>query len=461
MATLPRLYSRLGALATSFCRTTSSRTRRTSHPDFRAETFSSSRLSICRSLHELSSESYDIRGSFSLPFPLSSSRLSLLSQPTRLAFSDATLYKGIVLENCRQFSPLPLRRAQITNDVCFPANCLLRRRKFSTSLPPASLELHRWQNPLDHGVPKFSGLPTLLRAPLAHNLDEVDIALVGVPFDSGASHPGTRFGPREIRLKSSMLRKRHGSTGVAPFSLCRVADVGDVILQRPWSGVESGLSEIAAFYDPICQKGISPLTAGGDHSITLPILRALAKKMGPVGLVHLDAHMDTSDLSESEETMGSKYWNGTPFSNAVEEGLLDPLRTVQIGIRGPVSSAKMHSEEWGMRVVPMEEFHELGPKKVAEIARKVVGGGPTYITFDVDALDPAYAPGTGSPEDGGLTTLEAQLLLRGLRGLNFVGADFVCCSPPWDTTGNTSRVAANMMFEMLCLLAESRSKNQG
>lgn len=321
-------------------------------------------------------------------------------------------------------------------------------------------ELRRWQRPIDHGVPKYSGLTTLLRAPLATTISQLDIALVGVPFDGGASHPGTRLGPREIRNKSSMLRKIHGSTGISPFSLCQIADVGDVIISHPWSGVESALKEIENFYTPLCEEGVVPLSAGGDHSITLPILRALAKKYGPIGMVHLDAHMDTSDTTESENSMGSKYWNGTPFSNAVEEGVLDPKKTIQIGIRGPVSSAKMRSLEWGMRVVPMEEFYDLGPRKVAQIAREVVGNGPTYITFDVDALDPAFAIGTGSPEDGGLTTLEAQLLLRGLRGLNLIGADFVCTSPLWDPTGSTPRVAANMMFELLCLLAESRAQTK-
>eukprot|EP00898_Chlorokybus_atmophyticus_P001183 jgi/Chlat1/2065/Chrsp17S00162 len=261
-----------------------------------------------------------------------------------------------------------------------------------------------------------------------------------------------------------MLRRTNGATGVAPFALCNIADVGDAWLSHPWSGVSSAHSEIEGFFRRIAARGVSPLTAGGDHSVTLPILRAIAGYRGEgerMGLIHLDAHMDTSDTRESEESMGSKYWNGTPFSCAVEEGLIDPTRTIQIGIRGPVGGGTMISKKVGMRVVYMEEFYEMGPKAVALEALRVVGDGPVYITFDVDALDPAYALGTGSPEDGGMSTLEAQLFLRGLRGLNLVGADFVCTSPAYDPTGNTPRVAANMMFEMLCLLAESRARRKG
>ena len=189
------------------------------------------------------------------------------------------------------------------------------------------------------------------------------------------------------------------------------------------------------------------------------MLRALRRAVGrPLALVHLDAHMDTAPPDEVAASVGSRYPNYTPFSCAAEEGLIDPARVIQIGIRGPSSGGRMLSRDLGFRVVEMEEFYDLRARAVAAEARALVGDAPVYVTFDVDALDPAYALGTGSPEDGGLTTLEAQILLRGLRGANVVGADFVCCSPLWDPTGNTPRVAANMMFEQLCLVAEARQK---
>ncbi len=194
-----------------------------------------------------------------------------------------------------------------------------------------------------------------------------------------------------------------------------------------------------------------PLSAGGDHAITLPIYRAIAAER-PVGMVHIDAHTDTWD-----EFLGSKFTHGAPFRRAVEEGLLDPKRTVQIGIRGAQNSDEgwTFSLETGMRVVFMEEFTKLGVDAVIQEARRVVGDGPTYVSFDVDGLDPVYAPGTGTPEIGGLTTIEAQTLLRGLRGLDLVGGDVVEVAPPFDPTGNTALVAATMMYEILCLLAEA------
>jgi len=200
-----------------------------------------------------------------------------------------------------------------------------------------------------------------------------------------------------------------------------------------------------------------PLSAGGDHSITLPIFRAIAKDR-PVGMVHIDAHCDTAD-----DYLGSKFHHGAPFRRAVEEGLLDPKRTIQIGIRGALSFRDLwqFSHDHGMRVVYMEEFYEIGYKAVLEEARRVVGDGPTYISFDVDGLDPVYAPGTGTPEVGGLTTIEAQLLVRGLRGLNLIGGDVVEVAPPFDPSGNTALVGATMMYEILCVLADSLATRRG
>ena len=361
--------------------------------------------------------------------------------------------------------------------------------------PPSAApncDLHRWADGLRHGLPKFTGLATFFRQPFRDTLAGLDVALVGVPYDSGANHPGTRLGPREIRNKSSVIRRVNQATGVRPFDLCAVADVGDAWVSRPYAvstveptdGLRACHDEIQAFYNQLCAAGVSPVTAGGvrqgesvsplyhsllvttpaylapqDHSISLPILRALRKAVGqPLAMMHLDAHCDTAPPDEIGAATGSRYPNYTPFSCAVEEGLIDPKRVIQIGIRGPTSTGRMLSKDFGFRVVEMEEFYDARARSIGQLARSLMGDAPVYVTFDVDALDPAYALGTGSPEDGGLTTLEAQILLRSLRGARVVGTDFVCCSPVWDTTNNTPRVAANMMFEQLCLVAEARSK---
>ncbi len=212
------------------------------------------------------------------------------------------------------------------------------------------------------------------------------------------------------------------------------------------------MARIKTFFDRVCDAGIAPLAVGGDHLSTLPIMRALAKK-GPVGMVHFDAHTDTWDGYFG----GFKYTHGTPFRRAVEEGLLDPKRTVQIGIRGALynDAEDTWGQQQGIRVIDIDEFHALGIEAVMAEARRVVGDGPTYVSFDVDALDPVYAPGTGTPEIGGMTTLEAQWAVRKLQGLNLVGGDVVEVSPPFDTSGNTAMVGATMLFEILCVLADS------
>lgn len=298
---------------------------------------------------------------------------------------------------------------------------------------------------------RYTGIPTFMRTPVAENLADIDIALIGVPFDGGVTNrPGARHGPREIRNMSSLTRGIHHVTRVNPFELCRVADAGDVPFDEVFN-LDKAVNEIEAFYRHIHEAGVIPLTAGGDHSITYPILKAIASPDSPVGMVHIDAHTDTWDA-----VWGSKFHHGAPFRLAVEAGVLDPKRTVQIGIRGAqaVSESWDYSLEKGMRVVFMEEFTEMGVDAVIAEARSVVGEGPTYISFDVDGLDPVYAPGTGTPEIGGITTLEAQKLLRGMRGLDLVGGDVVEVAPPFDPSGNTALVGATMMYEILCLLAE-------
>ncbi|NIR30260.1 MAG: agmatinase [Gammaproteobacteria bacterium] len=299
--------------------------------------------------------------------------------------------------------------------------------------------------------PRYTGIPTFMRTPFTEDLSQVDIGLIGIPFDGGVTNrTGARHGPREIRNQSTMLRTVNQASGIAPFDLCRVADIGDAWVESPFN-LESSLAEITAFFRRVHAAGVVPISAGGDQSVTLAVLRGIAAER-PVGLVHVDAHCDTGD-----DYLGSRFHHGAPLRRAVEEGLLDPERAIQIGIRGPLNDPNIwqFSHDSGMRVVYMEEFYDMGVKAVIAEARRVVGEGPTYVSFDVDGLDPVFAPGTGTPEVGGLTTLEAQLLLRGLRGLDLVGGDVVEVAPPFDPSGNTALVGATMMFEILCVVADA------
>ena len=304
-------------------------------------------------------------------------------------------------------------------------------------------------------MPRFAGLATLMRLPYLdfdhEAFSQVDIGLVGVPWDGGTTNrAGARHGPRQVRDLSTMIRNVNRASGINPFALCNCADLGDTPV-NPIDVMDS-MARIETFFDRVCDAGIAPLAVGGDHLSTLPIMRALAKK-GPVGMVHFDAHTDTWDGYFG----GFKYTHGTPFRRAVEEGLLDPKRTVQIGIRGALynDAEDTWGQQQGIRVIDIDEFHALGIEAVMAEARRVVGDGPTYVSFDVDALDPVYAPGTGTPEIGGMTTLEAQWAVRKLQGLNLVGGDVVEVSPPFDTSGNTAMVGATMLFEILCVLADS------
>ncbi len=298
--------------------------------------------------------------------------------------------------------------------------------------------------------PRYTEIATFMRAPLARSLEEVDIGLIGVPTDLGVTNrPGARHGPREIRNSSSLMRAFNLGLGINPYELCRIADLGDVQLSHRYD-LERQNEDIEGFFRRVHAAGVLPISAGGDHSITYPIFRAIAADE-PIGMVHIDAHTDTWG-----EFYGSKFTHGAPFRLAVEAGLLDPKRTIQIGIRGGqnLMDGIEFSRSQGMRVVFIEEFAQLGVERVIEEARRIVGDGSTYVSFDVDGLDPVYAPGTGTPEVGGITTLEAQRLLRGLRGLNLIGGDVVEVAPPYDQTGNTALVGATMMFEILCLIAD-------
>ncbi|KAG9339269.1 hypothetical protein JZ751_023969 [Albula glossodonta] len=297
-------------------------------------------------------------------------------------------------------------------------------------------------------VARVSGIATMAKLPFRESAEGLDAAFVGVPIDTGTSNrPGARFGPRHIRAESAMLRAYNGGTKAAPYESLMVADIGDVNVNV--YDLKDTCKRIREAYRKIVATGCIPLTMGGDHTIAYPILQAVAEKHGPVGLIHVDAHADTSDV-----VLGEKIGHGTPFRRCVEEGLLDCKRVAQIGLRGTGYSPDNYqwSRQQGFRVVQVEEcWHKSLTPLMAEV-RKQMGEGPVYLSFDIDALDPAFAPGTGTPEIAGLTPIQGLEIIRGCRGLNLVGCDLVEVSPPYDTTGNTALTAANLLFEMMCVL---------
>ncbi|MDF2096633.1 agmatinase [Aquibaculum arenosum] len=299
-------------------------------------------------------------------------------------------------------------------------------------------------------TPRYAEIATFLRAPLAGDWSAVDIGLFGIPYDGGITNrAGARHGPRAIRDASSLMRMIHHVTRFNPYEVCRVADLGDVRFRSVYDH-ETVMADIAAFAGRAHQAGMRPFAVGGDHSVSLGLLRAAAERHGPLGLVHVDAHTDTWD-----QFHGSKFMHATPFRRAVEEGLIDPKRSIQIGIRGAQNSPEgwEYSREQGMRVMFIEEAQDLGPAAVAAEARRVVGEGKVYLSFDIDGLDPVYAPGTGTPEAGGLSIHEAQRFLRALDGLDFIGADLVEVAPPFDVGDLTSLSAATLIYEILCIMA--------
>lgn len=293
-------------------------------------------------------------------------------------------------------------------------------------------------------VATFLGVPYRPEAPDAVDFDGLDIAFVGVPMDLGVTNrAGARLGPRAVRAVERIGPYEH-ALKMAPMTGGRAADIGDVPFRSRFS-LENCHQDIEAFYRRIAAAGVIPLSVGGDHSITYPILKALGNKQ-PVGLVHIDAHCDTSGPYE-----GSKFHHGAPFRMAVLDGVLDPERTIQIGIRGGAEYLWEFSYDSGMTVIHAEEIATLGVAAIVEKARQVVGNGPVYVSFDVDGLDPAFAPGTGTPEIGGLTTAEALAILRGLVGLDIIGGDVVEVAPQYDSTTNTAQAAAQMLFTIFCL----------
>ncbi|MDE2418965.1 MAG: agmatinase [Burkholderiales bacterium] len=299
-----------------------------------------------------------------------------------------------------------------------------------------------------NSMPRFGGLASMMRLPVAESPLELDAAFIGVPLDIGTSHrPGARFGPRQIRAESSLIRPYNMATGAAPFDALQVADLGDVAINT--YNLQKSVEIIERHYQPIVDSGCKPLTLGGDHTIVLPILRAMARRHGPVALVHVDAHADVND-----DMFGERIAHGTPFRRAVEEGLLQTDKVWQIGLRGSGYAAEDFDwpRQQGFTVV---QAHEVWYQSLAPLMERVrisIGNAPCYLSFDIDGIDPAYAGGTGTPEVGGLSVPQALEIVRGCRGLNLVGGDLVEVSPPYDTSGNTALLGANLLFEMLCVL---------
>lgn len=302
--------------------------------------------------------------------------------------------------------------------------------------------------PLDARVhPRFAGIPTFMRLPYVADASELDIALVGVPFDGGTTYrAGARLGPRHIRVQSALIRPYHPTSKVNPFDRYRIADYGDLPV-NPLSILDS-FQRIESGIDHLLAHGVRPVCVGGDHSISLPILRALSKRSGPLSVIHFDSHSDTWD-----EYFGSKYSHGTPFRRAIEEGLIDPTRMLQVGLRGQVYGEDdfEFARSKGIEMISTEEMFEHGLSWVVERFQRF-REAPCYLTFDIDVVDPAFAPGTGTPQIGGPSSREIVMLVRGLQGVRLLGADLVEVSPPYDSAETTSLLAANLLFEFLCLM---------
>lgn len=304
-------------------------------------------------------------------------------------------------------------------------------------------------------LPRFAGVPTFMRLPAltpSHpRFSDVQIGIVGVPWDGGTTNrPGARHGPRQLRDFSTMIRAMNPVTGVEPFANVNCADLGDVT-PNPVS-IHDSLERITIFYKNLVSHNIVPMTAGGDHLVSLPILRALGESK-PLGLIQFDSHTDLYDSYFG----GERYTHGTPFRRAIEEGFVDPHRFVQIGIRG--TAYNLEDIEWGLsqgvRIIRIEELFDRGIRDVMSEARDIVGDSPTYCTYDIDFVDPTYAPGTGTPEIGGPNSFESQQVIRELSGINLVGADLVEVSPPFDDSGGTAWLGVSLIFELLCVLSQS------
>ena len=295
-------------------------------------------------------------------------------------------------------------------------------------------------------MPRFSGPSTMMRLPSQATAEGLDACFVGIGLDVGTSHrSGTRFGPRQIRQESSMIRPYNMRTRISPFDYIQVADIGDVAINT--FDLKKSVVIIEQFYDEITKHNTAPFTLGGDHTIVLPIIRAMAKKHGPVGIIHVDAHADVND-----EMFGEKIAHGTPFRRMVEENLVEPSKVIQIGLRatGYADDDFDWPREQGFRVVQAEDIWYQSLAPLMQQVREQMGDHPVYISFDIDSFDPAYAPGTGTAEPGGLTSHQGLEIIRGCYGLNLIGGDLVEVSPPYDQSGNTAMLGATILYEMLC-----------
>jgi len=295
---------------------------------------------------------------------------------------------------------------------------------------------------------RFSGPQTFMRLPEAKTARDIDVGFIGIPMDIGTSwRSGTRFGPKQIRQESAMIRPYNIQTGAAPFDALECGDLGDAAINT--FSLSDTIRIIEDTYDTFLKDDFIPMTLGGDHSLTLPVLRSIAKKHGPVALVHVDAHADVND-----EMFGERETHGTVFRRAYEEGLITADKVFQIGLRGTGYTADDFKEaaNWGFNQWIAPDIWHKSLTPLAQEIKSRICDQKTYITYDIDSLDPSFAPGTGTPEIGGLTTPQAMELIRGLRGLNIVGCDLVEVSPPYDPSGNTALVGANLMFEMLSIL---------
>ncbi len=300
-------------------------------------------------------------------------------------------------------------------------------------------------------TPRFADIATFFRLPVVKNLKKLDYCICGIPWDGGTTNrAGARHGPREVRNASSLVRFYHPLSQISPYDKYNIADIGDCPVNP--ADLQDSLRKIEKFYNKIYQANVIPLSIGGDHLVSLPILRALAVKK-PVALFQFDSHTDLYDTYFG----GHKYTHGTPFRRAIEENLIDPKKYVMLGIRG--SKYDADDLKWGLEqgvtIITIDEYYKMGFKKSMDLIKKVLGNSKTYLTFDIDGIDPTFAPGTGTPEVGGFNVRESQLIIRALNKINFIGADVVEVSPPFDVNNLTSLVGANIAFEILCTMTNT------
>ena len=306
-------------------------------------------------------------------------------------------------------------------------------------------------------IPRFADIATFMRLPhiSIDSAKEIDIGFIGIPWDSGTTNrPGARHGPRQVREMSALMRRYHPVLDISPYELANCVDLGDSTVNPV--NLNEALIAIETYYDKVVNKKIIPLSCGGDHLTTLPVLRALAKRHGPMGFIQFDAHTDTWDSYFGD----NKFTHGTPFRRAIEEGLIDPNRYVQIGIRGGLYDKDDYSwqQKQGVTMYNIDDCFDMGLDCVLKQAKEIVGNQSAYVTFDIDCLDPVFAPGTGTPEIGGFNSYQVQKMIRSLRGMNIIGADMVEVSPPFDSSGGTALIGATVLFELLCIVSESLQK---